>query len=168
MSCPEINPETGEVIFPDIPPVRLTTTQYTPTIDTNTGEINFPPIRQDVDAPYEQNICQTFDEVNATDVNKPTIILTIGTNSPIEYNNEVLEYHLTDYYYTHKLIKQLTENPNFVPLDIASRRINTTYADTTYIHLTIPRSVNQRFLYEHNLQTSSLLSYFFTSYPPII
>lgn len=160
---PEVDNRTGEVIFPPIPQVTLTHTQYTPSIDDRTGEIQFPPIKQDNDDVYGHNVAQMLEEINTENINKPTILLSIGTNAADEHN---LPYHLLDFYYTHKLIKELVENPNYIPTAFALNRDEYAYGNSTFIHLNNIRSDNQRFLYEHDVQISFLLSQLFISYPP--
>lgn len=167
MIVPEINNETGEIIFPEIPTdMVLTNTQYTPTIDEKSGLINFPPIKQDNDSTYAHNVCQMFDEINTELTDRPKVILSIGTNANDEHDENILESNLSNYYYTHALLKQLVENPNYIPVAIALHRDEYSYGDTTLIHLNNPRSDYQKFLYEHDIQVSSLLSYILTSYPP--
>lgn len=161
---PEIDSRTGEVIFPPIPQVTLTHTQYTPGINSRTGEIEFPPIKQDNDTTYGHNTAQMLDEINTNSINKPTILLSIGTNAADEHN---FPHHIGDFYYSHDLIRQVVNNPNYIPTALALKRDEYVYGDSTFIHLNNPRSDNQRFLYEHDTQISFLLSKFFTSYPPI-
>ena len=166
MMVPEIDERTGAVIFPEIPEVVLTHTQYTPSIDEETGSINFPPIKQDNDSTYAHNVCQMLDEMNTELDNRPKVILTVGTNAADEHDENSLEPNMRDYFTTHNLLKQLLENPNYVPVAIARKRDEYSYGDTTLIHLNNPRSDYQRFLYEHDIQVSSLLSYLFSTYPP--
>jgi len=167
MVIPEIDNKTGEVIFPEIPSdMVLTHTQYTPSIDERSGRLQFPPIKQDNDSTYVHNVCQTVDEMNTDLEDKPKVILTVGTNAPDEHDENTLEPHLLDYYYTHKLIKQLVEDPDYIPVAIGLHRDEYIYGDTTIIHLNNPRSDYQKFLYEHDIQVTSLLSYLFDDYPP--
>lgn len=153
---PTIDPETGKIEFPDIPAINLTDNQYSPNVNTITGKILFPALKQDNTDIYVHNFCQALDEINTQRANRPFIISAIGTNTNLERDD--LEVELYDYHYSHKLIKQLVENKNYIPTQIASRRDEYTYGDTTFIHLNNPKENNQRFLYENNFQISFLLS----------
>ena len=137
--------------------------KYAPEINQETGEIIFPPIKQDTDEVFVHNFMQTMDEVNVENANKPLILLSIGTNDPEEL--ELDRAPFTDFYYSHTLLKQLVENPTLVPTNLVSQRTNATYGNTSLIHLTNPRSSNERYLYEHNIQISSLLSKLYTTSP---
>ena len=166
MMVPEIDSRTGEVIFPEIPNVTLLYPQYSPYIDDRTKMVKFPPIKQDNDTTFCHNVCQTMDELNTELEDKPKVLLSVGTNAPDEHDEDTLEPHLIDDFYTHKLLKQLVENLNYIPTSIALNRDEYQYGDTTLIHLNNPRSDNQKFLYEHDLQVSLILAYLISSYPP--
>lgn len=136
---------------------------YAPEINQETGEVIFPPIKQDTDEVFVHNLMQTMDEMNVHDANKPLIILSVGTNYPEELDLDRAPF--SDFYHSHTLLKQLIENPTLVPTDIASQRTNATYGNTSMIHLTNPRNGNARYLYEHNMQISSLLSKLYITSP---
>ena len=130
---------------------------------STTGKIDFPPIFQDNSEVYEHNICQTFNELNTDEINQPLILSILGTDDPTEIDLEYLDHQ---FFYTHKLLDQLVKDSTYIPTELATQRSETTYDNTTLIHLTNPKATNQQYLYEHNIQISALLSYIMDRYPP--
>lgn len=137
--------------------------KYTPQIDPESGEVIFPPIKQDDTDVYIHNVLQTMDELNTEKANQPTILLSIATNDSTELE---LDQELSDLHYSHKLIKKLSSNQRYIPTDLAAVRDDRTYGNTTLIHLHNNRQENEKYLYEHNLQTTMLLSDVYKKYPP--
>lgn len=130
---------------------------YAPEVkDYETGEINFPPIKQDNTEVYVHNLLQALDEMNTVKINKPLQILLIGKNEPTELELEQID----SLRYTHDLIKNVATDPTYIiHSDIATTRTDTTYGDTTLFHLTDQKT--GKYLYEQNLQISYNLSAFY-------
>ena len=130
---------------------------YAPEIvDKDTGEINFPPIKQDNTDVYVHNLLQAMDEMNTQAINQPLEMLLIGKNEPTDLNLEQID----DNHYSHDLIKQINTNPNFIiNTDIAKSRQDSEYGNTKLYHLTDPKT--GQYLYEQDLQTSYNLSAFY-------
>ena len=132
--------------------------KYAPEIvDKDTGEINFPPVKQDKTDVYIHNLLQAMDEMNTQAINHPLKMLLVGKNEPTELNLEKID----DNHYSHDLIKQIEIDPNYIiHTDIAKLRQDSTYGNTTLHHLTDPKK--GKYLYEQDLQTSYNLSAFYS------
>lgn len=137
--------------------------KYAPKINPENNVVEFPPIRQDYNETFERNYVQTFDEINTMLVNQPLLLLLIGNNSPDEI---VFPPHdITDFYFDQNLIRDMAEHIDKVPTDVAANRKDTTYGNTTLVHLTDPRSGSNKHLYEHNQQQSKMLSRIYMHLP---
>ena len=131
---------------------------YAPEIvDKDTGEINFPPVKQDKTDVYVHNLLQAMDEMNTQAINHPLKMLLVGKNEPTELNLKKID----DHHYSHELIKEIDTNPNYIiHTDIAKLRQDSTYGNTTLYHLTDPKE--GKYLYEQDLQSSYNLSAFYS------
>lgn len=128
---------------------------YTPEVNADTGEINFPPIKQDNTEVYLHNLAESLDELNEPNpINQPWHVLIIGRN--VTDSLALAESDYTEKHYSHELIKNIVVKKQ--ETSIVRNREDVSYGNTNLIHLYDTKK--GEFLYENNIQYSFALSSF--------